>query len=235
VRGVADQRHPAVHLPRRAAHRPEHADRVVPVVVDQVRHQRHQVGVDLAEVAFDRGGAAQRREGGGAAGRPEQRAGERPVRVRQRDHHRAAARPDVQGARVEREVPGDGRDAQFLVAVVEEVQGLGEPAPPAVPEELAAHRRPGAVRPQHDPGVGPHRPDGVSKVIAPVNGSSPASRCSKCTFTSGASAAASSSALFSAPRLIELIARSPSALYGWKPGARAPGGSSVRASAARPP
>ena len=52
---------------------------------------------------------------------PEQRAGERAVGVGQRDHHRRAARPDVQRAGIERELAVARRDRQLLVAVRQEV------------------------------------------------------------------------------------------------------------------
>ena len=66
-------------------------------------------------------------------------------------------------------------------------------------------------------------PCGVSNVISPPSGSRPTSRWSNATRTFGSAAAASSSALFSAPRLIELIARSPEPLYDWNSGSPSTG------------
>ena len=134
-------------LPRGAADGAEHAHRVVLVVVDQVRGQREHVRVVLGEVPLDRRRAVQRGEAAGAVVGPEQRAGEGAVRVRQRDHHRGAARPDVQRVRVEREVPAQRRDRQLLVAVVEEVHALVQQP---VRQQLPAHRGAGAVGAQHD-------------------------------------------------------------------------------------
>ena len=101
------------------------------------RHQRQRVGEVAREERAHRRGVAQRREAGRARARQEQRDGEGAVGVRQRDQHEAAARPDVQRVRLEREAAVRARrDRQFLVAVVEQrprwrAAGRPRPAPGA--------------------------------------------------------------------------------------------------------
>ena len=104
VGGVAEQADPPGRVPRRSVHGAEQPDRVVLVVVDERRSERHEVRIVRPEVPLDRRRAAQRGEAARPAVGPEQRARERAVRVGQGDHHRRAARPDVQRARVEGEL-----------------------------------------------------------------------------------------------------------------------------------
>src|SRR5690606_39421288 len=124
----------------------EQADRVALVLLDQVGRQVRQVRVVGGEVALDRRRAGQGGEALRAAGRPEQGAREGAVRVRQCDDHGGAAGPDVQRVRVERELAAAGWDGQLLVAVVEELQPLGEQV---VGEQLAAHGRARTVGAEH--------------------------------------------------------------------------------------
>ncbi len=98
-------------------------------------------------------GAVEGREGMIALERPEEGAGERPVDVGKRDHHRAAVRPDVKGVGVDAEpsvragVVVRGGNREFLVPGGEVVLGEVEAAGPL-------HRRPdraeGAVGADHE-------------------------------------------------------------------------------------
>ena len=215
VGGVAEQADPPGGVPRRGVDGAEQPDGVVLVVVDERRRQRHEVRVVGPEVPLDRRRAAQRGEASGAAVGPEQRAGERTVRVGQGDHHRRAARPDVQRARVEGELPALGRDVQLLVAVVEEVEALVDGAGA---EQLPAHRGSGAVGAEHDVRRrrAPCRAGVSNTIVAGLPGRARRAGGRRATSTPGAASAASSRAWLSAARLIELIARSPSSEYGWK-------------------
>ena len=128
------------------------------------------------------------------------------------------------------------RDVQLLVAVVEEVEVLVER--PGT-EQLAAHGRTGAVGAEHDVGVRQRLAATASRtsstsvarvqvdVDQPVVERGPPRPAPPRRRRAGR--------VLSAALLIELIARSPSALYGWKSSGRRPGGSSGRASAGRRP
>ena len=136
VRRVAEERDPSAAGPRSAAHRDEGADGIADEVLLEGRHQRHRVGIDAAEVLPRLRGGRDLGEGGGPLPRPEERAGEGAVAVGKRDHHRAAARPDVERRRVHRPrgvgtgARGDGRDVELLVAVPEVLLRVVEPLGP---------------------------------------------------------------------------------------------------------
>ena len=96
MRGVANETNLVFIKPRRAANRDQRSGRIVFEIVEQVRHERHRVRKFFIEetahfiVRFGRGKAARSFEF------PKKRAGERAVRVRQRDHHKTFARPDME-------------------------------------------------------------------------------------------------------------------------------------------
>ena len=94
--GVANQADLVLIEPRRAPDRDQRARRIVFKIVEQIRHERHGIGKFFLEestnlvVGFGRGETARSFEF------PKQRAGERAVGIRQRDHHETFPGPDVE-------------------------------------------------------------------------------------------------------------------------------------------
>ena len=69
----------------------------MPEIVEQCRHQRYGIGEFFPEKVADFIVSLGGREAARPFEFPKKRAGERAVRVGQRDHHEAFARPDVEG------------------------------------------------------------------------------------------------------------------------------------------
>ena len=102
VGGIADQHGAAVEVPAVQVQGTEHADRIGLVVVPQCGDQRQRI----REVAFEQRlrivGGLHPGEARVCAGmRHEQGHGEGPLVVRQGDAHVVAARPDMQGVRIQ--------------------------------------------------------------------------------------------------------------------------------------
>ena len=96
VGGVADERDFVFVEPRRATNRHERAGRIGFEIFEQRRHQRHGIGKFFLEKAADFVVGLGRLETARPFEFPKERAGERAIGVRQRDHHETFARPDVE-------------------------------------------------------------------------------------------------------------------------------------------
>src|SRR5438876_911476 len=93
---VADQTNFVAIKPRRATDRDQRAGWIVFKIVEQVWHQRHGVGKFFIEKSTDLVVRFCRRKAARTLELPKQSAGERAVRIWERDHHKTFARPDVE-------------------------------------------------------------------------------------------------------------------------------------------
>ena len=120
MRGIPEQQHLAVDVPRHGVHRAELTLRVGRELRGEIRQQRQGIGELAGEELLHRLWRGERREAQRPLAREEQRRREAAVGIRQRDQHEAPPRPDVQ------RVPLEGatrrrRDRELLVVVVEPV------------------------------------------------------------------------------------------------------------------
>src|SRR5262249_13507313 len=120
MRGIADEYDFVFVKPRCATDREQRSSRIRFKIFEKVRHQRNGVWKLVLKESANVIIRFRRRETAGPFKFPKKRAGERAVRIRERDHHETLPRPDME--RVLLHLPGIARprgDRQFLVAVRE--------------------------------------------------------------------------------------------------------------------